>query len=70
MAAPKSTKRQQTAQIQIRTTDDVKARLERGAKLAEAEIRKLQPGANLGVGPWLVGVGLRELERLEKPKKP
>jgi len=72
--AKKSTKRIQTSQIQARIPDETKARLERGAKLAEAELQRQFPGQTLGVGPWLVSLGLREVERLEaqagKPKKP
>lgn len=58
MPVPKSTKRQQTAQINIRCLPDQKADLERKAHHAQRELQKSHPGARLGVGPWLLQLGL------------
>lgn len=70
MAAPKSTKRLKPETIQIRTTSEIKLQLETAAALAELALQAMSPGAKLGLGPWLVGLGLREAERVKKkPEK-
>lgn len=58
MADDKSTKRQQTAAILIRCLPEEKARLEKRAAEAEAELRRTYPRFRLGVGPWLLSLGL------------
>lgn len=63
MPSKKTPKRLQTETIQARVTPDVKAELEAARVAAEADLQKTNPGARLGIGPWLVGLGLREARK-------
>ncbi len=64
MAPAKSEKRQTTAAIPVLTRPEIKAFLKAAAEEAEARVRKDSPSVNLGLGPYLLGLGLQDATRI------
>jgi hypothetical protein len=70
MPAEKSTKRVKTSAILVRMKPEVRKILDEEAAAAEAELQKQHPTASLGLGPYLIDLGLRAAEARKAASKP